>query len=139
MYGSLRAGLTPDLAALMLTTATRYFRPAQVASVESVRERVFRGFRPTVKVLSVVALIILVVGCLNFATLLTVRSADRQPELAVRIALGAGRQRIVRQLVTEALVLSVRRRGGRRAARISRPRGSCRKRYRRNACIAAEP
>jgi putative ABC transport system permease protein len=106
VYGSLRPGLTPDLAALMLTGATRYFQPTQVASVESVRERVFRGFRPTVKVLSVVALIILVVGCLNFATLLTVRSADRQPELAVRIALGAGRQRIVRQLVTEALVLS---------------------------------
>ena len=106
VYGSLRPGLTPDLAALMLTTATRYFGPAQVASVESVRERVFRGFRPTVKVLSVVALIILVVGCLNFATLLMVRSADRQPELAVRMALGAGRQRIVRQLITEALVLS---------------------------------
>ena len=107
VYGSLRPGLTPGLAGLMLTTATRYFQPAQVASVESVRERVFRGFRPTVKILSVVSLIILVVGCLNFATLLTVRSADRQPELAVRIALGAGRQRIVRQLVTEALVLSV--------------------------------
>ncbi len=106
VYGSLRPGLTPDLAALMLASATRYFSPAQVASVESVRERVFRGFRPTVKVLSVVSLIILVVGCLNFATLLTVRSSDRQPELAVRIALGAGRQRIVRQLVTEALVLS---------------------------------
>jgi ABC-type antimicrobial peptide transport system permease subunit len=106
VYGSLRQGLTPELAALMLTTATRYFVPAQVVSVESVRERVFRGFRPTVKILSVVTLIILVVGCLNFATLLTVRSGDRQQELAVRMALGAGRQRIVRQLVTEALVLS---------------------------------
>jgi ABC-type antimicrobial peptide transport system permease subunit len=107
LYGSLRPGLTPDLAALMLTGKTRYFLPTQVVSVESVRERVFRGFRPTVKILSVVSLIILVVGCLNFATLLTVRSADRQQELAVRIAMGAGRHRIVRQLVTEALVLSV--------------------------------
>src|SRR4051794_226275 len=106
-YGSLRPGLTPGLAGMLLTPLTRYFPPAQVASVESVRERVFRSFRPTVKILSVVSLIILVVGCLNFATLLTVRSADRQQELAVRIALGAGGQRIVRQLVTEALVLSV--------------------------------
>ena len=106
VYGSLRPGLTPGLAALMLSARTRYFAPTQVASVESVRERVFRGFRPTVKILSVVSLIILLVGCLNFATLLTVRSADRQQELAVRIAMGAGRQRIVRQLVTEALVLS---------------------------------
>jgi hypothetical protein len=107
VFGALRPGLTPGLAGLMLTGATRYFRPAQVAVVESVRERVFRGFRPTVKVLSVVSLIILIVGCLNFATLLAVRTADRRQELAVRIALGAGRQRIVRQLVTEALVLSV--------------------------------
>jgi len=107
VYGSLGSGLTPDLARLMLTGKTRYFLPTQVVSVESVRERVFRGFRPTVKILSVVSLIILVVGCLNFATLLTVRSTDRQQELAVRIAMGAGRHRIVRQLVTEALVLSV--------------------------------
>jgi ABC-type antimicrobial peptide transport system permease subunit len=107
VFGSLRPGLTPDLAALMLTGKTRYFSPRQAAVVESVRERVFRGLRPTVKILSVVSLIILIVGCLNFATLLTVRSADRQQELAVRIAMGAGRQRIVRQLVTEALVLSV--------------------------------
>jgi putative ABC transport system permease protein len=91
----------------MLSGKTRYFFPTQVASVESVRDRLFRGFRPTVKILSVVSLIILLVGCLNFATLLTVRSADRQQELAVRIAMGAGRHRIVRQLVTEALVLSV--------------------------------
>jgi putative ABC transport system permease protein len=107
VYGSLRPGLTPGLAALLLSAKTRYFIPSQVASVESVRERVFRGVRPTVKILSVVSLIILLVGCLNFATLLTVRSADRQQELAVRIAMGAGRHRIIRQLVTEALVLSV--------------------------------
>ena len=107
VYGSLRPGLTPDLAALMLSARTRHFLPSQVAVVESVRERVFRGFRPTVKILSVVSLIILLVGCLNFATLLTVRSADRQQELAVRIAMGAGRHRLVRQLVTEALVLSI--------------------------------
>ncbi len=107
VYGSLRPGLTPGLAALMLTARTRYFAPSQVASVDSVRERLFRGFRPTVKILSIVSLIILVVGCLNFVTLLTVRSADRQQELTVRIAIGAGRHRIVRQLVTEALVLSL--------------------------------
>ena len=37
VYGSLRPGLTPGLSALMMTTATRYFSPVQVASVESVR------------------------------------------------------------------------------------------------------
>ena len=50
---------------------------------------------------------ILAVCCVNFATLLTVRSADRRQELAVRRALGAERGRIIRQLVTEAMVLSL--------------------------------
>jgi ABC-type antimicrobial peptide transport system permease subunit len=106
VFGSLQANVTSDRAALHLTSATRHFRPAQIAIVESVRERLFRGFGPTVKILSLISLIILIVCCLNFATLLTVRSTGRRQELAVRITLGAARQRLVRQLVTEALVLS---------------------------------
>ena len=106
VFGSLQTDVTPDRAGFHLTFATRNFRPAQIAIVESVRERLFRGFGPTVKILSLTSLIILIVCCLNFATLLTVRSTDRRQELAVRIALGAARQRLVRQLVTEALVLS---------------------------------
>lgn len=71
------------------------------------RERLFNDFGLTIRVLSLVSLVILAVCCVNFATLLTVRFADRQQELAVRAAPGAGRERIVRQLVTEAMVLSL--------------------------------
>ena len=107
VFGSLKTGVQLSTAAWGLTATTERFRPKQIAIVESVRERLFRGFAPTVRVLTLVSLVILAVCCLNFATLLTVRSADRHRELAVRTALGAGRGRIVRQLVTEALVLSI--------------------------------
>jgi putative ABC transport system permease protein len=106
VFGSLPAGTRTDQAALRLLATTRGFRPSQTAIVDSVRERMFRGFGPTVRILSLMSLIILMVCCLNFATLLTIRSTDRRQELAVRTALGAGPQRLVRQLVTEALVLS---------------------------------
>ena len=107
VFGSLKAGLQPSQAAWLLTSTTRHLRPTQIAAVESVRERLFRGFEPTIRVLSLVSLVILTVCCVNFATLLSVRSADRRQELAVRLALGAERGRLIRQLVTEAMVLSL--------------------------------
>lgn len=113
--GRLRAGATMDQAARELDglgqAVLTELRPASYDpgtrfTAASLRDDVTRGVKPALLVILAAATLVLIIACVNVTNLLIARGVQRRGEFALRAALGAGHRRLVRQLLTESLLLA---------------------------------
>lgn len=101
-----QADLDPIFRDLALRSPARYPKNWRVSLV-TFKETFPSGIRPILWIMFGAVGLLLLIACTNVSNLLLARASSRQREMAMRSALGAGRSRIFRQLLTESLVLGL--------------------------------
>jgi putative ABC transport system permease protein len=117
MVGRLRPGVSghqakDDLASIVRTPVSEFPRPRWAALSRGVildllQEDITRGVKPGLLAVFAAVVLVLLIACVNVTNLVLVRGSQRQGEIAMRAALGAARPRLIRQLITESLLLSM--------------------------------
>ena len=105
------ASATQEILQIGRTPIADFSRPAwadmsQGLLIRAMQDEVTTGVRPALYAIVGAVLLLLAIAAVNVTNLLLARGAQRRPELAMRVALGAGGARLVRQLLTESVVLA---------------------------------
>ena len=113
VVGHLKPGVTLasaqaefDVLGQRLTAEHHSDRNEYQPALSSLKAHVTGRLQPALIVLACAVGLVMLIVCANLSNLLLARNATRQKEMAIRVALGAGRRRLIRQMLTESIVLS---------------------------------